>query len=174
MMMDPMPISTEKTRLPERTLFFCKIQVKWQFLWLFMIFTLTTSTVALARENVTIDADRQPLAKVLDEISKATGYHVIINESYLNTPVTIHLQQRPLEEALKRILGQLNHVIIYDDTEKSIRIEIFDPDMASGNTQIHERPYQPYHDNNSEGPNETDFNEPDQEELSPDEQVSPE
>lgn len=175
-MMDPMPISNGKLKPPDRTPYFGKTPLKWQLLCLLLIYTLSTSTIALARENVTIDADRQPLAKVLDEISKNTGYHVSINESHLNTPVTIHLQQRPLEEALKRILGQLNHVIIYDDAEKIVKIEIFDPDGTSGDTRNHDRPHRPYHYEHTEGSIENDYNDSqpsDPEELPPDEEVSP-
>jgi len=60
-----------------------------------------------------LKCEKWPLIKVIDEISKKTGNKIIINEEWAKWPVTVTLKQISTVRALKRILGRLNHAIIY-------------------------------------------------------------
>jgi|GEM_PF-2094497 len=66
-----------------------------------------------------------PLIKVIDEISKKTDNKIIINEEWAKWPVSVTLKQVSTTRALKRILGRLNHAIIYG-AENKISVVIFD------------------------------------------------
>jgi hypothetical protein len=72
-----------------------------------------------------LDVKGKPLAKVLETISKATGYEITVNEELQKLPVTATLQNVTLREGLRRIIGPFNHVLLFNDAEKKIAIMIY-------------------------------------------------
>jgi hypothetical protein len=86
----------------------------------------------VAEEITSLDLVGQPLGEVLDEISGATGYRFILDENWENFLVSASIKNEPLHKVLKRILGKLNNVIIYN-SNRTIQIIIFDVAATSRN-----------------------------------------
>jgi type II secretory pathway component GspD/PulD (secretin) len=79
----------------------------------------------------------QSLNKVLNTISKSSGYTITVSSEWENRQVTAHLEGVTLEQGLKkiiRLMGNPNHVIISNEKEKRIDIKIYDtePDYSKG------------------------------------------
>jgi len=72
---------------------------------------------------ISITAVNEPLGQVLDKIGTAIKYTFKIDEQWQDHPVTISVDGIPLNEGLKRILGSLNHAIIYEN-DTTVRIAI--------------------------------------------------
>ncbi len=75
-----------------------------------MKFTIALLTLALLQahggafsQNVTLSGDHMPLKKIFDKLEKQTGYTFFFNKELLNLsqPVTVHLKDLPLADALK-------------------------------------------------------------------------
>ena len=49
---------------------------------------------------------------VLDEISEASGYTIQFDEEWGNEPVSLSIENKPLDKALNRVLANLNHAVI--------------------------------------------------------------
>ncbi|MCB2184491.1 MAG: hypothetical protein KQH63_20910 [Desulfobulbaceae bacterium] len=74
---------------------------------------------------VSLDAQNQPLRKVLDQLTELSGYSFNLQPANYSKPVTVHLKNVPLEQAILKILGKnINHVVIWKDKEKKISIII--------------------------------------------------
>jgi hypothetical protein len=80
-------------------------------------------------EMITLNIENQPLAEVLDDVSKATGYELIIDENWDDLPITVKFDAIPLDQALKRILAKVNHAIIYRNDRK-VLIRIYEKDST--------------------------------------------
>jgi type II secretory pathway component GspD/PulD (secretin) len=87
---------------------------------------------AVAEEIISMDLADQPLGQVLDDIAAATGYRFIFDESWENFPISASISNESLHKGLKRILRNLNNVIIYR-SDRTIQIIIFDEAAASEN-----------------------------------------
>ena len=74
--------------------------------------------------SVSIKADNKPLTQVLEEISEASGYTIKFDEEWGNEPVSLSLENKPLDKALNRVLANLNHAVIWNEAEKKISIFI--------------------------------------------------
>lgn len=83
-------------------------------------------------EIISLEITDQPLGEVLDEIEDATGYQFIFDETWGNFLISASIKNEPLHKALKRILGNLNNVIIYS-SNRTVKIIIFDEAAASEN-----------------------------------------
>ena len=86
----------------------------------------------VAEEIISLDLVEQPLGEVLDDITAATGYRFIFDESWENFLISASIKNEPLHKGLKRILGKLNNAIIYS-SDRTIKIIIFDEANASAN-----------------------------------------
>ena len=73
---------------------------------------------------ISVDAQNEPLGDVFGKISRETAYTFIIEDRWRSHPVKIAFQDLPLNVGLKRILANLNHVIVYESAHE-IRIAIF-------------------------------------------------
>ncbi len=73
---------------------------------------------------ISVDAQNEPLGDVLGKISRETAYSFIIEDQWRSHLVKIAFQDLPLNVGLKRILANLNHVIVYESADE-IRIAIF-------------------------------------------------
>jgi len=71
-----------------------------------------------------LDVKNQPLGKVLEKVSKITGYEITVNAEGTDFPVTASFRNIDIYEGLRRILGTLNHSIISNDKEKRISVVI--------------------------------------------------
>jgi predicted ribonuclease YlaK len=76
-----------------------------------------------------LDVKNQPLEKVLDKVSKMTGYEITVNKEVLDLPVTASFKNMSVYEGLRRILGSLNHSVISNDKEKKISIVVVTKDI---------------------------------------------
>jgi hypothetical protein len=76
-----------------------------------------------------LDVKNQPLGKVLEKVSKMTGYEITVNKEMSDFPVTASFKNVSLYEGLRRILGSLNHSIISNDKEKTISVVIVSKDI---------------------------------------------
>ena len=86
----------------------------------------------VGEETISLEITGQPLGEVLDEIEDATGYRFILDESWENFLISASIKNEPLHKGLKRILRNLNNVIIYS-SNRTIKIIIFDEAAASVN-----------------------------------------
>jgi len=73
---------------------------------------------------ISLNVKNQPLGDVLMKIGRETGYQIKLNGQWSDYPVHALLEHVPLDQVLKRILGRLNHTIIYE-SDKSINIVIY-------------------------------------------------
>lgn len=103
--------------------------------WSFLILLCCMSSVVfvpgafgagaqLKLASVSIKADNKPLTQVLDEISEASGYTIQFDEEWGNEPVSLSIENKPLDKALNRVLANLNHAVIWNEAEKKISIFI--------------------------------------------------
>ncbi len=100
-------------------------------------------------ELITLTAKDEPLGDVVKKISGATGYEIILDNNWQSYPVTVSLEEVPLNKGLKRILKDLNNVIVYVSSKK-IKIIIYDkishekgPPALSTDTSVDRSPLSP-------------------------------
>ena len=75
-----------------------------------------------------------PLGKVLEKIEEVTDLKFKLDEQWKDIPVSVTLDKAPLDKALKRILVNLNNVIIYGSNDL-VKIVVFgkaEPGSATG------------------------------------------
>ena len=75
--------------------------------------------------DITLNIKDEPLISVIEKISKATGYQIIINEKWSDFLVSASIKNVPLHDGLRGILSNLNHAIIVNDIEKKLSIIIY-------------------------------------------------
>ena len=80
-------------------------------------------------ELISLKVENKPLVEVLDDVSKATGYELIIDEIWADLPVTVRFDNLPLDQALKLILANVNNAIIYGSDGK-ILINIYEKNSS--------------------------------------------
>lgn len=80
--------------------------------------------VPAAEPYISLNVKNKPLGEVLKKISADTGYTFKLNDQWRGHMVYVSLENMPLHQVLKRILGRLNHTIIYE-SDKSINIVIY-------------------------------------------------
>jgi type II secretory pathway component GspD/PulD (secretin) len=77
-------------------------------------------------ENVfSLQADNEPMSNVLEKISKATGYKIVLKTDIEDAHVSIELTNVTLHGAIRRIFQNYNHVEIWDDVEKKLELYIW-------------------------------------------------
>lgn len=103
---------------------------KWVFLVVFlMIHGLTGSQLHGSDVNssdagISIQAENETLTNVLKKISQASGYEIEFDQAWGDHPININFSNETLEDALSRVLTNLNHALIWNDSEKKISIFI--------------------------------------------------
>jgi len=88
---------------------------------------------------VSITSDNEPLRNVLDKISKATGYKIEITKGWEHKPITVNIQDLPLDKSLRKViraLGRPSNIIVSYDNIKTIKIKIFDTAGSSSTTKM--------------------------------------
>ena len=76
------------------------------------------STKGAKIDVVSLSVKNEPLKKVLDSISRLTDRKITVSERWEKWSVTVSLDQVTLDRALNRIIGELNHAIIYGADDK--------------------------------------------------------
>lgn len=98
----------------------------------FLIWFPTPHSLAAERESeegvFSIRAANEPLREVLKKISKASGYEIRFNTQFADDRVSIQLDNVTLNEAIARVLKAYNHLSLWDDTNKEIKLLIFKND----------------------------------------------
>ena len=72
-----------------------------------------------------LNAKEEPLRKVLDKISRASGYEITLNRESGDLLVSVTFKNAALGEALKRVLRDLNYTAIWDEEDKKISLTIY-------------------------------------------------
>ena len=83
---------------------------------------------------ITISVQNMPLGEVLEKIEETTDLKFNLDEQWKDIPVSVTLDKTPLDKALKRILVNLNNVIIYGSNDQ-VKIVVFgkaEPGSATG------------------------------------------
>ncbi len=75
-------------------------------------------------EPVSLNVEQRPLGEVLAMITKMTGHAFIIDDQWLDMPVSISVKATPLHKALKFIFTDINNAIIYKSDGK-IKIIVY-------------------------------------------------
>lgn len=85
-------------------------------------------------DSISLESEKRPLEEVLKEIGQASGYTFVIGDAWKSTPISVNFRQLALDDALKRILANMNYAVIYD-SPTTIRIVIYgmaSTDRSSG------------------------------------------
>jgi len=70
-----------------------------------------------------LEAEEETLGTVFEKLSKTSGYKIVLNNDEWKTyRVTIRMENVTLQEAISRSLRDLNHALIFDDTNKRVII----------------------------------------------------
>ncbi|HHC25607.1 MAG TPA: hypothetical protein ENK58_09425 [Desulfobacterales bacterium] len=72
-----------------------------------------------------LDVRDESLENVLEKISGASGYRIVLRGEGGDVPVTVKLKDVSLEEMLRRVLRKLNHTLIWDDAEKKVSLSLY-------------------------------------------------
>ncbi|MGD8954428.1 MAG: hypothetical protein PVI45_08650 [Desulfobacterales bacterium] len=83
---------------------------------------------------ITMSVQNMPLGEVLEKIEETTDLKFKLDEQWKDIPISVILDKTPLDKALKRILVNLNNVVIYGSNDQ-VKIVVFgkaEPGGASG------------------------------------------
>jgi len=81
-----------------------------------------------------MSVQNMPLGEVLEKIEEATDLKFKLDEQWKDIPISVTLDKAPLDKALKRILVNLNNVVIYGSNDQ-VKIVVFgksEPSSPSG------------------------------------------
>lgn len=99
-----------------------------------LIFPIVSTSGSEANSDdqlISLAIKDEPLGDVLKKISMATGYEINLDSAWKSHRVTVSLEDVSLHKGLKRILRNLNNVIIYGSSKK-IKIIIYDKTAPDG------------------------------------------
>ena len=123
---------------------------KFSLTYCFAILLAILISYSLARgtsdfsELISLHTENEPLAEVLDTVSRATGYELIFDENWNDLPITVDFEAMPLDQALKRILAKVNYAIIYR-SDRKVLIRIYQKESGaythSGVSTINRNPH---------------------------------
>jgi hypothetical protein len=103
----------------------------------------------LARETVPITpiislkVNNEPLRSVVQRISKISGYEIILQGDLTDRQTSMVIENIPLEEALGRLLWNLNHAIIWNQGKKKIIVFIIDERGSPGDRGVRDKSFSP-------------------------------
>jgi hypothetical protein len=78
-----------------------------------------------------MSVQNMPLGEVLEKIEETTDLKFNLDEQWKDIPVSVTLDKAPLDKALKRILVNLNNVVIYGSNDQ-VKIVVFGKAEPSG------------------------------------------
>jgi len=79
----------------------------------FLATICTAAQTAPGDETISLNIQERPLSEVLAIITKTTGLTFIIDNQWLEMPVSISVEATPLHKVLKLIFTDINNAIIY-------------------------------------------------------------
>jgi type II secretory pathway component GspD/PulD (secretin) len=75
-------------------------------------------------ELISLNVEQRPLDEVLAMITKMTGHAFVIDDQWLDMPVSISVKSTPLHKVLKFIFADINNAIIYK-SDGNIKIIVY-------------------------------------------------
>ena len=93
----------------------------------------------LEKAVFSIRANNETLIKILEKISNASGYVIVVNTELGDTSLSIQLSNVTIHEAIKRILAKYNHFSLWDENKKRLDLYVFDskgPPVSLSGKQI--------------------------------------
>ncbi len=84
------------------------------------------SEKSLSKTVFSLRTNNEPMSTVLEKISKASGYRIVIKTNIEDVNVSVNLKNVTLHEAIRRIFQDYNHVEIWDDEKKKLELYIWD------------------------------------------------
>jgi len=98
------------------------------------------SEASMQGDVISLKVNNEPLGGVLEKISKATGYTIVLKTDFEDVPVNVELNSVTLHDAIRRILQEYNHIEIWDDSHKILDLYIWNtkgpPVSLSGKQRI--------------------------------------
>lgn len=90
-------------------------------------FTSATGTFETEAEKfpLSLDVKNEKITQVLEKISKASGYRIILSGEGEDMPVSLQLKDMSLEEMLRRVLWNLNYTAVWNHSEKKILLAVY-------------------------------------------------
>jgi len=88
---------------------------------------------------ISLDIQEQPLKKVLQEIAGQTGYTFLFENTWSEHPVSVRLRDATIQTGLRRVLGSVNHALVYLPN-RTIRILITETSPPHGGGSTATRP----------------------------------
>ncbi len=85
---------------------------------------------------ISLKVDNEPLRSVLEKISNISGYGFTIQGVLTERQINMVLEDVSLEEALSRLLWNLNHVIVWRQGEKKIIVFIINERGSPSESRI--------------------------------------
>ena len=84
-------------------------------------------------EQFSMQIQSKPLSDVFQDLAELSGNDIVFDKAWGDRPITVRFVNLPLEKAISKILTNLNHVVIFEDS--NIRIKIYgpvSPDKSTG------------------------------------------
>lgn len=83
------------------------------------------SEKSLPNTVFSLQTNKETMYDVLEKISKASGYKIILKTDIEDVPVSIQLNDVTLHKAIRRIFSNYDHVEVWDDVEKTLKLYIW-------------------------------------------------
>jgi hypothetical protein len=121
----------------ENRVFWVKLKILMLAVAAFCFFTVSGSAHG---EGLSLQVVKAPLGNVLRDLSQQTGITFVYDKAWADLPITAQFRNIALEPALKRILSNLNHAIIYS-TDGTVMIRIYgtvayEKDSSTGSDRV--------------------------------------
>ena len=108
----------------------------------FQIKCVNPSDELIKKTVVSLQAQDEKLINILEKISNSSGYIIVVNTELGDSQISIQLRNVSVQEAVKRVLQNYNHIAIWDEEKKKLVLHIFDdkglPVSISGKQTIFE------------------------------------
>ena len=102
--------------------------------------SVQASEKSLSKTVFSLQINNEPMPIVLAKISNASGYTIVINAEMDDVKLSIRLIDVTLQEAVRRIFQNYNHVEIWNDEKKKLELRIWDakgaPVSLSGKKRV--------------------------------------
>jgi hypothetical protein len=92
---------------------------------------------------ISLTVNNEPLRSVLERISKISGYEFTLQGDLKDRQISMVIENIPLEEALGRLLWNLNHAIIWNQGKKKIIVFIIDERGSPGDRGVRDKSFSP-------------------------------
>lgn len=84
-----------------------------------------------SNNEVAADIQDAPLIEILEEIQEKEGIEFLLDKGEFDRAITVKFGFLPLEEAIARIVGVLNHAIMFGADDKILKVTIIGTGWAS-------------------------------------------